>query len=131
MALIIITHDMGVVAETADEVAVMYAGQIVEQASVYELFENPEHPYTEGLLGAIPPLSDSEVRMRRLAAIPGAPPSLIDPPLGCRYAARCPHADLPDRCSTTPPDLREVRPGHWVRSAHPRAERKATTPAAR
>jgi peptide/nickel transport system ATP-binding protein len=130
MAMIIITHDMGVVAETADEVAVMYAGQIVEQASVYELFENPEHPYTEGLLGAIPPLYDANVRTSRLAAIPGSPPTLLDQPPGCRFAARCVHAHLPDSCATAPPPLREVRPGHWVRSTHPRSERATASPSA-
>jgi oligopeptide/dipeptide ABC transporter ATP-binding protein len=125
MAMILITHDMGVVAETADDVMIMYAGQIVEQASGYELFDNPEHPYTEALLGALPQLEgdEREIREGRLIAIPGRPPDLVDPPEACRFAARCPYADYDDTCSTVEPQLREVRPGHWVRTAHPASER--------
>ena len=82
MAMIIITHDMGVVAEVADDVAVMYAGQIVEQASVADLFDHPEHPYTEALLGALPQLEGEGIREGRLTAIPGRPPDLVDPPDG-------------------------------------------------
>jgi oligopeptide/dipeptide ABC transporter ATP-binding protein len=124
MAMIIITHDMGVVAEAADDVAVMYAGQIVEQASVLDLYANPEHPYTEALLGALPQLEGEGIRDGRLTAIPGRPPDLIDPPEGCRFAARCRYSDLEDGCATTQQELREVRPGHWVRSAHPTSERE-------
>jgi oligopeptide/dipeptide ABC transporter ATP-binding protein len=123
MAMIIITHDMGVVAEAADEVAVMYAGQIVEQAAVEELFDHPEHPYTEALLGALPQLEGEGIREGRLIAIPGRPPDLIDPPEACRFGPRCPYANEHDSCVTTAPELREVRPGHWVRSAHPASER--------
>jgi peptide/nickel transport system ATP-binding protein len=123
MAMIVISHDMGVVAETADDIAVMYAGQIVEQAPALELFEHPEHPYTEALLGALPQLAGEHVREGRLIAIPGRPPSLVDPPPACRFAARCPHADLDDACSVRPPAPREIRPGHLVRSAHPASER--------
>jgi oligopeptide/dipeptide ABC transporter ATP-binding protein len=86
MALILITHDMGVIAEVADQVAVMYAGQIVEQASGEDLFDRPEHPYTEALLGALPELEDEGVREGRLVAIAGRPPDLIDPPEACRFA---------------------------------------------
>ena len=125
MAMILITHDMGVVAETADDVMIMYAGQIVEQASGFELFDNPEHPYTEALLGALPQLEgdEREIREGRLIAIPGRPPDLVDPPEACRFAARCPYADYDDTCSTVEPQLREVRPGHWVRTAHPTSKR--------
>jgi oligopeptide/dipeptide ABC transporter ATP-binding protein len=123
MAMVVITHDMGVVAEVADEVAVMYAGQIVEQASTLELFEKPEHPYTEALLEALPQLEGEGIRERRLTAIPGRPPDLVDPPAACRFAPRCPYAGLGDSCATVPPELREVRPGHSVRSAHPASER--------
>jgi oligopeptide/dipeptide ABC transporter ATP-binding protein len=123
MAMIMITHDMGVVAEIADEVAVMYAGQIVEQAGATELFDRPEHPYTEALLGALPRIEDASLRHSRLVAIPGRPPELIDPPPSCRFAPRCRHAGLEDGCSSSVPDLREIRPGHLVRSAHPRSER--------
>ncbi len=122
MALIIITHDMGVIAEAADDVAVMYAGQIVEQAPVLELFDRPEHPYTEALLGALPQLEGSDIREGRLTAIPGRPPDLVGPPEGCRFAARCPY-QAEDACATQPQGLREVRPGHLVRSAHPTTER--------
>jgi oligopeptide/dipeptide ABC transporter ATP-binding protein len=123
MAMIIITHDMGVVAEAADDVAVMYAGQIVEQAPVEELFDRPEHPYTEALLGALPQLEGEGIREGRLIAIPGRPPDLIDPPDACRFAPRCPYANENDSCATRAPELRELRPGHLVRSAHPASER--------
>jgi oligopeptide transport system ATP-binding protein len=122
MAMIIITHDMGVVAEAADEVAVMYAGQIVEQAPSLELFGNPEHPYTEALLGALPQLEGEGIREGRLTAIPGRPPDLVDPPEACRFAARCPYSDQ-DSCATEPQELREIRPGHLVRTAHPASQR--------
>ena len=123
MAMIIITHDMGVVAEVADDVAVMYAGQIVEQAPVLELFDHPEHPYTEALLGALPHMDEQDVRNKRLTTIAGRPPDLVNPPPACRFAPRCPYAGLPDRCDVEPPPLREIRPGHFVRSAHPTSER--------
>jgi oligopeptide/dipeptide ABC transporter ATP-binding protein len=125
MAMILITHDMGVVAEAADEVAVMYAGQIVEQASVLDLFDRPEHPYTEALLGALPQIEGEGIRQGRLTAIPGRPPDLIDPPDACRFAARCPYANRGDGCAEQMPELREVRTGHWVRTAHPACERHA------
>ncbi|MGZ4354454.1 MAG: ABC transporter ATP-binding protein [Gaiellaceae bacterium] len=123
MAMILITHDMGVVAEAADEVAVMYAGQIVEQASVLDLFDRPEHPYTEALLGALPQIEGSGIREGRLTAIPGRPPCLVDPPETCRFAPRCPYASSDDGCTERMPRLRELRPGHWVRSCHPASER--------
>ena len=125
MAMILITHDMGVVAEVCDDVAIMYAGQIVEQADGFELFEKPEHPYTEALLGALPQLEgdESEIRQSRLTAIPGRPPDLVNPPEACRFAARCPYASLGDTCTTVEPQLREIRPGHLVRTAHPTSER--------
>jgi oligopeptide/dipeptide ABC transporter ATP-binding protein len=125
MAMIIITHDMGVVAETADDIAVMYAGQFVEHASALDLFDRPEHPYTEALLGALPLLEGDtkEIREGRLVSIPGRPPDLIDPPEACRFGPRCPYAHLGDSCTTVEPELREIRSGHWVRSAHPLSER--------
>ena len=124
MAMIIITHDMGVVAETADEVAVMYAGQIVEQAETQDLFDRPEHPYTEALLGALPQLEGEDIRHGRLRSIPGRPPDLIAPPPGCRFAPRCPYANLQDGCADHLPELRQIRPGHLVRSRHPASERE-------
>jgi oligopeptide/dipeptide ABC transporter ATP-binding protein len=121
-AMILITHDMGVVAEAAHDVVVMYAGQIVEQAPVLELFDHPEHPYTEALLGALPQIAGEGIRRGRLTAIPGRPPDLIDPPEACRFAARCKYAGG-DACTTHVPELREIRPGHLVRSEHPASER--------
>jgi oligopeptide/dipeptide ABC transporter ATP-binding protein len=125
MAMILITHDMGVVAEVCDDVAIMYAGQFVEQAGGFELFEHPEHPYTEALLGALPQLEgdEQEIRESRLTAIPGRPPDLVDPPTACRFAARCPYANYDDSCATVEPQLREIRTGHLVRTAHPASER--------
>src|SRR3954464_8558058 len=123
MAMILITHDMGVVAEAADDVAVMYAGQIVERAAVLDLFDRPEHPYTEALLGALPQIEGSGIREGRLTAIPGRPPDLADPPPACRFAPRCPFSEREDSCAKEMPQLREIRPGHRVRSAHPASER--------
>jgi len=125
MAMILITHDMGVVAETADDIAVMYAGQIVEYTNSLELFDNPEHPYTEALLGALPRIEgdEHEIREGRLTSIPGRPPDLINPPEACRFAARCPYSDYRDTCTEVQPELREIRPGHFVRTAHPASER--------
>jgi oligopeptide/dipeptide ABC transporter ATP-binding protein len=125
MAMILITHDMGVVAETADDIAVMYAGQIVEHTNSLELFDHPEHPYTEALLGALPHLEgdEQEIREGRLTSIPGRPPDLINPPEACRFAARCPYSHYEDSCARVPPELREIRPGHLVRTAHPATER--------
>jgi oligopeptide/dipeptide ABC transporter ATP-binding protein len=123
MAMILITHDMGVVAEVADDVAVMYAGQFVEQAETRELFANPEHPYTEALLAALP-RTEGDVRHERLAAIPGRPPDLIDPSPTCRFAPRCPYAELDD-CRQTVLEFRELRSSHLVRSLHPASARAA------
>jgi oligopeptide transport system ATP-binding protein len=122
MGVIIITHDMGVVAETANDIVVMYAGQIVEHATALDLFDRPEHPYTEALLSALPQVEGEGIREGRLLSIPGRPPDLIDPPAACRFAPRCLYAGQDD-CATVPPELREIRPGHWVRSAHPASER--------
>ena len=98
LAVILITHDLGVVAEVADRVLVMYAGQIVEDATLDETFYDPQHPYTWGLLGSLMRLDQS--RGARLAQIPGQPPSLLAPPPGCRFAPRCPHAF--DKCHELP-----------------------------
>jgi oligopeptide/dipeptide ABC transporter ATP-binding protein len=130
MAVIIITHDMGVVAETANDILVMYAGQVVEQASAFDLFDRPEHPYTEALLAALPQVEGEGIRQGRLMSIPGRPPDLLDPPPACRFAPRCAYAGHDD-CATVPPELREIRPGHWVRSRHPASERAAETVGAR
>ena len=124
MAMIIITHDMGVVAEAADDIIVMYAGQVVEHATTLDLFDHPEHPYTEALLGALPQLEGEGIREGRLTAIPGRPPDLLEPPDACRFAPRCRYAGG-DSCTEHAPELREIRKEHWVRSAHPASERAA------
>ena len=120
--MMIISHNMGVIAETADDVLVMYAGQVVEQAPAVDLFERPEHPYTEALLGSLPHLEGKDVRTGRLVSIPGRPPDLLMPPEACRFAARCKYAGSDD-CTIVAPELREIRTGHWVRSSHPTSER--------
>ena len=112
MAVMLITHAMGVVAETAQRVVVMYAGKVVEEAAVEEIFRAPRHPYTQGLIKSIPRLDAEEAGTRRLDAIPGVVPSLLDPLPGCRFAARCPHAR--SECTAATPELREVAPGHKV-----------------
>ncbi len=110
LTLFLITHDMGVVAEMCDRVAVLYAGNIVELAPVDEIFKNPKHPYTMGLLRAVPnPQADIE----KLEPIPGTIPNLIFPPPGCRFHPRCPFAR--DVCKREKPPLVEVSPGHYVR----------------
>ena len=126
MAMMLITHDMGVIAETADDVNVMYAGQIVEHAQTLDLFDHPEHPYTEALLAALPQIEGEGVREGRLTSIPGRPPDLISPPEGCRFAPRCPYSSTDD-CHLIAPELREIRTGHWVRSQHPASERAGQT----
>ncbi len=106
-AVVLVTHDLGVVADHADEVAVMYAGRVAEQAGAGAIFARPEHPYTAGLLGAAP---GEGARGERLASIEGTVPDLRAPPPGCRFAPRCPFA-LP-RCDEAAPPLAEVAPGH-------------------
>jgi len=112
MAVMLITHAMGVVAETAQRVVVMYAGKVVEEAPVEEIFRSPRHPYTQGLIKSIPRIDAEDAGTRRLDAIPGVVPSLLDPLPGCRFAARCPLAR--DECRAATPELREVAPGHKV-----------------
>jgi peptide/nickel transport system ATP-binding protein len=119
MALVLITHDMGVIAEMANEVIVMYAGQVVERAATTALFDAPQHPYTEALLGALPRLDRDDARRFRLTAIPGRPPVVVEPEARCRFADRCAYASRDDDCLSRPPELYEVMPNHWVRSAHP------------
>ena len=108
-AIILITHDLGVVAEACDDVIVMYAGQVVEKCSVEQLFAFPEHPYTIGLLGSLPRLDD---KRDRLVAISGTVPDMANPPSGCRFAARCPFR-IP-KCAEMP-ELMEISPGHFSR----------------
>jgi oligopeptide/dipeptide ABC transporter ATP-binding protein len=111
LAVILITHDLGVVAEIADRVLVMYAGQIVENATLDEIFYDPQHPYTWGLLGSLMRLD--QTRGARLAQIPGQPPSLLSPPSGCRFAPRCAYAF--DKCHQPPPLEARVGGAHLDR----------------
>jgi len=117
-AIILITHDLGVVAEVCDEVAVMYAGEIVERATVDELFARPQHPYTVGLLGSIPRLGR---RTSHLATIEGMVPNMARPPSGCRFAARCPFAKA--ACVAAPPPFKNLSPAHWSRCIRAPLER--------
>ena len=110
-AILMITHNLSVVAETCDRVAVMYGGKIQEVAPVGRLFENPLHPYTQGLLGSIPRVDGA--RARRLNVIPGTVPSILDMPAGCKFVTRCPHRFEP--CPDQEPPLIEMEPDHFVR----------------
>ena len=112
MSIMLITHAMGVVAETAQRVVVMYAGRVVEEASVEKLFATPAHPYTKGLIRSIPRIDFDSDHKQRLEAIPGSVPKLINPPMGCRFAPRCQYAN--DRCTQEMPELREISAGHSV-----------------
>jgi peptide/nickel transport system ATP-binding protein len=116
-SIILITHNLGVVADVADRVVVMYAGRKAEEAPVGELFAHPQHPYTIGLLGAVPRPYEGEGTRARLQEIPGRVPSLRELPTACAFADRCPRADGLSR-SEIPP-LREVRPSHRVACFHP------------
>ncbi len=123
-SIILITHDLGVVAEVADRVVVMYAGQVVETGTVKELFANPQHPYTIGLLNSIPRLDMD--KKQPLSPIIGTPPDLIDPPKGCPFYARCQYAMRV--CKDNDPDLEEVKPNQlaacWLH--HPMAQQRAS-----
>jgi len=114
MAIVLITHDLGIVAELCDRVAVMYAGQIVEETSTRTLFRDPRHPYTQGLIGSVPVIGQ---RRDRLEVIPGRVPNLIDLPVACRFAPRCRAREELGltRCTEAMPALVEVEPGHSVR----------------
>ena len=110
MSIMLITHDMGVVAERAQRVVVMYAGKVVEEASVGALFANPRHPYTQGLIRSIPRVDRDAEQRERLEQIPGSVPSLLHPPPGCRFASRCKF--VMNDCVKAPPPLKSVGPGH-------------------
>ena len=113
-SIILITHDLGVVAEMCDRVNVMYAGRIVEKAAIVELFNNPKHPYTAALIGSTPVLGETD---KELTTIPGSVPNLINLPAGCKFAPRC-QARIDnnlERCTDEEPDLKEVAVNHWAR----------------
>jgi len=109
-AIVLITHDLGVVAEMCDKVAVMYAGKVVEYTDVYSIFKNPQHPYTIGLLNSIPKIEDEK---ERLEPIDGQPPSLVNLPKGCSFAPRC--KEVQPICKTKEPGFTTVGEGHQVR----------------
>jgi oligopeptide/dipeptide ABC transporter ATP-binding protein len=114
MSVVLITHDLGIVAEVCDRVAVMYAGQIVEETATTTLFRDPKHPYTLGLIGSVPVIGQ---RRERLDVIPGRVPDLVDLPVGCRFAPRCRAREEHGltQCTEALPALVEVVPGHTVR----------------
>jgi oligopeptide/dipeptide ABC transporter ATP-binding protein len=126
MAIVLITHDLGVVAEVADRVLVMYGGRVVEQGTLEQIFYDPQHPYTWGLLGSLPRLDRPPPR--RLPSIAGQPPSLLRPPQGCHFAPRCPHRF--DKCAEVPPlEARlQDQPGHadrcWLEPGEKRERRQ-------
>jgi peptide/nickel transport system ATP-binding protein len=122
-AIVLITHNLGVVADIADRVIVMYAGRKVEEAPVRELYAHPQHPYTIGLLGAIPRPGAAD-EQGRLREIPGRVPSLAELPTACVFAPRCPRAD--DRTRSESPELREIRSAHLVACFHPGPDEAAT-----
>lgn len=121
MGIILITHDLGIVAEMCNEVAVMYCGRIVEKADVSTLFNHPAHPYTQGLLASVPSLELSQKgqELKRLSIIPGLVPSLSQLPQGCNFQARCSRADETCRGPQGDPILAEVAPQHWAACFHP------------
>jgi oligopeptide/dipeptide ABC transporter ATP-binding protein len=121
-AIMLITHDLGVVAEVCERVNVMYAGQIVETGAAERIFAEPRHPYTIGLLNSVPQLGDNV--KAELIPIPGLPPDLLEPPIGCRFRPRCRFRQ--DKCEESPP-LAEVAPGQEARCWFPQG-RKATAP---
>ena len=127
MAMLLITHDLGVVADIADRVAVMYAGHRVEAATATELFARPQHPYTAGLLAAVPrpDLLAAGQRMT-LREIPGVVPTMRAAPASCVFEPRCAHAD--DQCRAAVPGWAEVRPGHHAACFHPAASLPAPAP---
>jgi peptide/nickel transport system ATP-binding protein len=125
MSIIFITHDLGVVAEMCDEVVVMYAGKVVEQADVFTLFESPQHPYTQGLLSSIPRLDDEP--KTELATIPGQVPSLAEMPAGCRFSTRC--DKVTEQCNQ-PPSLIDIQVSHkaacWLLDAKEQVDSMVT-----
>jgi oligopeptide/dipeptide ABC transporter ATP-binding protein len=127
-SIMLITHDLGVVAGVADRVMVMYAGRQVELAGVDDTFYAPKHPYTEGLLASLPRLDRRADKASRLHRIKGQPPSLIFLPPGCAFHPRCPYAEAPGRCTEVRPELEEVGPQHRAACHFP--ERVGSSPTA-
>jgi len=119
MALLLITHNLGIVAQMADRVMVMYAGQIVENTETDTIFTHPWHPYTHGLLNSIP---STDVKVKRLNVIPGVVPSPMFYPKGCRFSPRCPYAQ--EKCRQSQPELIEVERNHLVRCHYPLSDKR-------
>ncbi len=117
MAMIYISHDVGVIAEVSEKVGVMYAGRLVEMGSTQDIFHRPKHPYTMGLMSAFPSIVGEK---HELTTLPGEPPDLLNPPPACRYHPRCPFAT--DICRTQTPAFEEIEPGHYVACWHPGGE---------
>ena len=115
ISVILITHDFGVVAEICDKVAVMYGGTVVEFTDIYTLTEKPYHPYSNGLLKAIPPVDKS---IEKLNTIPGSVPNLLKPPPGCRFHPRC--ENMIEKCKIDPPPLEEIEEGHFISCYNPK-----------
>ncbi|MBD3205602.1 hypothetical protein GF319_04550 [Candidatus Bathyarchaeota archaeon] len=113
LSMLLITHDISVIAQTCDELAIMYAGKIVEKTDVPSIFENPFHPYSHALIRAFPTIKGEK---RQLRGIDGNPCDLIDPPKGCRFSPRCPFST--DLCSNTEPPLEEIKKEHFVACHH-------------
>lgn len=109
LAMIMISHDLSIISETCDKLAIMYAGKLVELGDIFTMFKKPIHPYTQGLIAAFPSIYAPKQEMR---ALPGSPPNLLNPPKGCRFALRCPYAM--DICKEESPQLKEVSEGHLV-----------------
>ena len=118
MSILLITHNLGIVGDMADRVAVMYAGQVVELSPALDLLRRPLHPYTQALMNSVPKLSG---HLERLSAIPGNVPSLGHFPPGCRFYPRCPSSQ--PECARTAPQLLEVEPNRWVRSLYVKSTR--------
>jgi peptide/nickel transport system ATP-binding protein len=114
LSMILITHDLSVIAETCDRVVVMYAGKVAEFGDVVSIFKQPLHPYTKGLIDSVPTME--KAAKKKLTSVPGQPPDLIDPPTGCRFNPRCPFAD--EICRREEPPLIEEEPHHWVACHH-------------
>jgi peptide/nickel transport system ATP-binding protein len=121
-AMILITHDLGLVAETCDNVAIIYAGQIVEYGTKRDIFKNTRHPYTGGLFGALPKLNDSS---KRLNPIPGLPPDPTNLPPGCPFGPRCPYSE--EKCVVGEISMAEVVPGHFCRCIKPEVTKHGDT----